>query len=85
MSSLPPKKGPHRMTKIGNSAAAVSGEDAARLQFEAELDASADKVFEALERARSKMTPEERDRAVRNSESILSNATDGVTPRRKRA
>lgn len=86
MASLPPKKGPHRMTKLGNSAAAVSGEDAARREkFEAELDVSADRLFDALERARGKMTPERRERAIRNSEAILNNATDGVAPRRKRA
>ena len=40
-------------------------------EFEAEVNASADKVFSALENARSKMTPEKRKRAIRNSEAIL--------------
>ena len=44
---------------------------AERLEFEAEVNASADKVFSALENARSKMTPEKRKRAIRNSEAIL--------------
>lgn len=81
MASLPPKKGPHRMSHVGNPAT----EEAERLEFEANVDVAADRVFEALERARSKMTPEEKERAVRHSEAILNSATDGVTPRRKRA
>ena len=63
----------------------INNDDAERLEFEAELDASADKVFHALENARSKMTPEQRERAVRNSDAILRKATDGVKPGRKRA
>jgi len=84
MSSLPPKKGPRRMTRV-SAQPNISNDDAERLEFEAELDASADKVFHALENARSKMTPEQRERAVRNSDAILRKATDGVKPGRKRA
>jgi hypothetical protein len=83
MPSLPPKKGPHRMTRVGNPA--VDREEAERQDFKSKVDASADRVFAALERARGKMSPADRARAVRNSETILSEATDGATPRRKRA
>ncbi len=63
----------------------VSPEEAERLEFEAELDGSADRVFNALEKARNKMTPEERERAERNSASILRSATGSAKPARRRA
>jgi hypothetical protein len=84
MSLLAPKKGPGRMTRVSTQPN-IGNEEAERLEFEAELNASADKVFHALENARSKMTPEKRERAIRNSEAILRKATDGVRPGRKRA
>jgi hypothetical protein len=72
------------MTRV-SSQTNISNDEAERLEFEAEVNASADKVFSALENARSKMTPEKRERAIRNSEAILRKATDGVKPARKHA
>jgi hypothetical protein len=83
MVRLPPKKGP-RMTRLP-SRAAISHEDAERLELEAELDASADKVFNAIERARSKMTDTEREQADRNAAAILKNAIGSAERSRRRA
>lgn len=71
------------MTHLGSQPA--SHEEAERLEFESELDASADKLFHALERARGEMTPQQRERAERNSEAILKRATGNAKPSQRRA
>jgi len=72
------------MTRIGNQAGA-SHEEAERLEFEAQLDASADRVFSAIEIARSKMTDSERKHADRNANAILNSATENAERQRRRA
>jgi hypothetical protein len=60
-------------------------EDIELLEFEAELDTSADKVLDFIEEARGKMTDAERERADRRAAAILKHATESVTPSRRRA
>ena len=83
MAQQQPKKGP-RMTRIGHKAA-MSHEETEHLEFEAELDASADKVFSAIERARGKMSESERKLADKNAAAILNSATESVERSRRRA
>jgi hypothetical protein len=83
MAQLPPKKGP-RMTHIEYKAA-MSHEEAERLEFEAELDANADKVFNIAEKARSRMTASERVLADKKADAILKNATENAGLSRRRA
>jgi hypothetical protein len=82
MTKLPSKKGP-RMTVASH--AAQSNQDIERDQFEAELDASADSVFNAIEKARSKMTDGERELADKNADAILKSATESAKRSRRRA
>lgn len=72
------------MTRL-SSHAAINHEDAERLEFEAELDASADKVFDAIESARSVMTASDRELSDRNAAAILKQATDSVGRSQRRA
>ena len=55
------------------------------LEFEADLDASADKVFAAIEEARGKMTNSEREDADQKAGAILKSATESAEPSRRRA
>ena len=80
MAKLPPKKRP-RMTRL-ESQAARNQEEA---DFEATLDASADRVFDAIEKARGKMTDSERELADKNAAAILERATDPAERSQRRA
>jgi hypothetical protein len=81
--SAPPKKGP-KMTQL-SSHADTSREKIGRSEFEAELAAHADKVFYAIEEARAKMTPADREKADAEADSILQEATRAAAPLRRRA
>lgn len=83
MASTPPRKGP-KMTRI-SSHAGMSHEEAERLEFEAELNASADRVLAVIEESRSRMTDTERENADRRADSILKNATENAGLSRRRA
>jgi hypothetical protein len=83
MAQQPPKKGP-RMTRIQNQAG-KSQEEIERLEFEAELNASADKVFNIVEKARSRMTPAERQASDEKADAILKSAIENAEPSRRRA
>jgi len=72
------------MTRIEHNAA-VSQEEAERLEFEAELEASADKVFNIVEKARSRMTQAEREVVDKKADAILKNAIENAGPSRRRA
>jgi uncharacterized protein YjbJ (UPF0337 family) len=72
------------MTRVSN-ATKLTAEEVERLEFEAELDASADKVFGAIQEARGKMNDNERERADRNTAAILKSATETAKPARRRA
>jgi hypothetical protein len=63
----------------------MSQEEIERSEFEGELAAHADKVFYAIEEARAKMTPADRERADAEADSILQKATRGAAPLRRRA
>jgi len=63
------------MTHV-SSPTKTTAEEAERLQFEAQLNASADKVFGVIQEARNKMTDQERARADRNAAAILKSATE---------
>lgn len=83
MAALPPKKGP-RMTRVADQKN-LRQEDLENLEFEREVDAFARKVHNAIEDARGKMSDEDRERADRNAEAILKNASDAASRQRKRA
>jgi uncharacterized protein YjbJ (UPF0337 family) len=72
------------MTHVSTPTKATA-EEAERLEFEAELNASADKVFGVIQEARGKMTDQERARADRNAAAILKTATETAKPARRRA
>jgi hypothetical protein len=55
------------------------------LEFEAELDVSANKVFATIEKARNKMTDLERRRADQKADAILKKANESAEPSRRRA
>lgn len=83
MVRLPPKKGP-KMTRLP-SCAGMSQEEIERQEFEKERDAHADKLFYAVEDARMKMTPKEREQFDAESEAILDKALQDAAPSRRRA
>lgn len=78
-----PKKEP-KMTRLF-SHEGKSNEDIELMEFEAELNASADKVFGVIEHARSKMTDSEREQADRQAAAILKSATETAERARRRA
>jgi hypothetical protein len=82
MAKPPPKKGP-RMTVASH--VPKSNQDIEREQFESQLDASAESVFNAIEQARSKMTDSERESADKSADAILKSATDAAKRLRHRA
>jgi hypothetical protein len=63
----------------------MSQEESDHLEFEAEMDAFARKVYGALDEARSRMTKEERERADRNAAAILRSASDAGERQQKGA
>ncbi len=83
MVRVPPKKGP-RMTRLSNRAN-MSQEEIERQEFEKERNANADRVFYAIEDARKKMSPKEREKADAEAEAILEKALGGAAPFRRRA
>jgi hypothetical protein len=68
----PQKKGPQRMRD--------TSKDLARQSFEAEVDRFLDKVLDAVEESRARMTDEQREKADQEAEAILKSANSG--PRR---
>jgi hypothetical protein len=75
-----PKKGPHRVA----TAPKPNFED-----DDPELDATikglAEKAHNIIQKARSKMTPEEREQADRNANAILEDATASAKRAQRRA
>jgi hypothetical protein len=81
MAQNPPKKGPHRMT----TATKARSEEMSREQFEAELDAFAEKTHDAIQDAKSRMSDDEIKRADAKAKSILKSATSGSSRKRHTA
>lgn len=83
MHSLPPKKG-SRMTRVC-SPKKLGAEEHERAEKNAQIEALGRDTFEAIEAARSKMTPEERGLADREADAIITNALLIAARSRRRA
>jgi len=83
MHSLPPKKD-SRMTRVC-SPQKLSAEAHERAEKKAQIEALGRDTFEAIEAARSKMTPEERELADRDADAIITNALSTAARSRRRA
>jgi hypothetical protein len=79
---LPPKKGPHGMRAASNR---VTREEIEDSELDARIRASAEKANRIIQKARSKMTPEERERADKNANAILEDASVAARLLRRRA
>jgi hypothetical protein len=78
----PPKKGPHGMSTASNR---VTREEIEDSELDAQIKASAEKASRIIQKARSKMTPEDRERADRNADAILEAASVAAKQSRRRA
>lgn len=83
MASLPPKKGP-RMTFVCSPKGHTS-EDLERQELEARLQASGQRAFDAIEQARRKMSPEQRERADQKADAIIEGVMKNARSSRRRA
>jgi hypothetical protein len=79
---LPPKKGPHGMRTASNRVTREEIEDG---ELDATIKGFAEKAHRIIQKARSKMTPQERERADRNANAILDDASAAAKEAQRRA
>jgi hypothetical protein len=76
----PPKKGPGRMKTAQEAPEQISDRE-----VDATIRGFAEKAHSIIQKARSKMTPEERERADRNADTILEDASAAAKRAQRRA
>jgi hypothetical protein len=76
------KKGPHRMATASKPESQLEIEDR---ELDATIKALAEKANRVIQKARSKMTPEDRERADQNANAILDAASAAAREAQRRA